>query len=108
MDYVFLGRGTGDARAKTMLNVLDALSGAVFSAMVTKGEDEYAVAVVAGTLRFTGRRASISCVSRRSPSRSWQSWCVTIGNTTLCFSTHLLAPVRVLEASSGQTRRFAR
>ena len=40
---------------KPMLNVLDALFGAVFSATVTKGEDEYADAVVAEALRFTGR-----------------------------------------------------
>ena len=43
------------ARAKSMLNLVDALSGAVFSEMVTKGEDEHAVAVVAEALRFTGR-----------------------------------------------------
>ena len=54
MDY-FLGRATSDARAKPMFNILDALSGAEFSAMVTKGEDEYAVPVVADALRFTGR-----------------------------------------------------
>ena len=40
---------------KTMLNVLHALSGVVFSAMVSKGEDEYADAVITEARRFTVR-----------------------------------------------------
>ena len=43
-----------------MLNVLDARSDAVFSAMVKKGEDDNAVAVVAEASRFTGRARVIS------------------------------------------------
>ena len=68
MDY-FLGRGTSDARAKPMFNILDALSGAVFSAMVTKGEDEYAVPVVAEALRFTGRASVILQCDQENPTK---------------------------------------
>ena len=52
IDNFFFSRGTGDAGAKPTLNVLDALSGALFIAMLTKGEDEHAVAVAAEALRF--------------------------------------------------------
>ena len=65
-DRFFLGRGTGDAHGhKPMFDVLDALSGAVFSAMVTRSEDEYAVAAEA--LRFTGRARVISSSDQKKP-----------------------------------------
>ena len=65
----FLDRGTGDARAKPMLDVLDALSGAVFSAMVTKAEDEYAVAVVAEAWPCTGRARVILLSDQEKPTK---------------------------------------
>ena len=49
MDYIFPCRCTVDASAKHMLTVNDA------PAMVRKGENEYAIIVVAEALRFTGR-----------------------------------------------------
>ena len=54
MDY-FLARATGRQHAKAVLNCLDFQSGAVFSAMVVKGGDPYALAVVFGAIKFTGR-----------------------------------------------------
>ena len=54
-------------RAKSMLNVLDALSSTVFSAMVTKGQDEYAFAVVAEALRFAGRERVILLSDQEKP-----------------------------------------
>ena len=55
----FPGRDMGDSRAKPMLNVLDALAGAVFFAMVTRARTNSAVAVVAEALPFTGRECVI-------------------------------------------------
>ena len=45
MDYFFLARATDPQHAKAALNCLDFQSGAVFSAMVVKGGDPYALAV---------------------------------------------------------------
>ena len=45
MDYFFLARATDPQHAKAVLNCLDFQSGAVFSAMVVKGGDPYALAV---------------------------------------------------------------
>ena len=45
MDCFFLARATDPQHAKAVLNCLDFQSGAVFSAVVVKGGDPYALAV---------------------------------------------------------------
>ena len=55
MDYYFLARATDPQHAKEVLNCLDFQSGAVFSAMVLKGGDPYALAVALEAIKFTGR-----------------------------------------------------
>ena len=55
MDYFFLARATDLQHAKTVLNCLDFQSGAVFSAVVVKGGDAYALAVALEAIKFTGR-----------------------------------------------------
>ena len=55
MDYFFLARADDPQRAQPVLCCLDALSGAVFAAMVHKGGDNYALAVTNEALKFTGR-----------------------------------------------------
>ena len=55
MDYFFLARATDPQHAKAVLNCLDFQSGAVFSAMVVKGGDPYALAKVLKAIKFTGR-----------------------------------------------------
>ena len=55
MDYFFLARATDPQHAKAVLNCLDFQSGAVFSAMVVKGGDPYALAVALEAIKFTGR-----------------------------------------------------
>ena len=54
MNY-FLARATDPQHAKAVLNCLDFQSGAVFSAMVVKGGDPYALAVAVEAIKFTGR-----------------------------------------------------
>ena len=54
MDY-FLARTTDPQHAKAVLNCLDFQLGAVFSAMVVKGGDPYALAVALEAMKFTGR-----------------------------------------------------
>ena len=53
--HFFLARATGPQHAKAVLNCLDFQSGAVFSAMVMKGGDPYALAVALEAIKFTGR-----------------------------------------------------
>ena len=55
MDYLFMARATDPQHAKAVLNYLDFQSGAVFSAMVVKGGDPYALAVALEAIKFTGR-----------------------------------------------------
>ena len=55
MDYFFLARATDPQHAKAVLNCLDFQLGAVFSAMVVKGGDPYALAVALEVIKFTGR-----------------------------------------------------
>ena len=55
MDYYFLARATDPQHAKAVLNCLDFQSGAVFSAMVVKGGDPYALAAALEANKFTGR-----------------------------------------------------
>ena len=55
MDHFFLARATDPQHAKAVLNCLDVQSGAVFSAMVVKGGDPYALAVALEAIKFTGR-----------------------------------------------------
>ena len=55
MDYFFLARATDPQHAKAVLNCLDFQSGAVFSAMVVKGGDPYALAVALEAIKFRGR-----------------------------------------------------
>ena len=55
MVYFFLVKATGPQHAKAVLNCLDFQSGAVFSAMVVKGGDPYALAVALEAIKFTGR-----------------------------------------------------
>ena len=56
MDY-FLARATDPQHA--VLNCLDFQSGAVFSAVVVKGGDPYALAVAIEAIKFTGRTRMI-------------------------------------------------
>ena len=55
MDYFFLARATDIQHAKAVMNCLDFQSGAVFSAMVVKGGDPYALAVALEAIKFTGQ-----------------------------------------------------
>ena len=55
MDFFFLARATDLQHAKAVLNCLDFQSGAVFSAMVVKGGDPYALAEALEAIKFTGR-----------------------------------------------------
>ena len=55
MDYFFLARATDPQHAKAVLHCLDFQSGAVFSAMVVKGDDPNALAMALETIKFTGR-----------------------------------------------------
>ena len=55
MDYFFLTRAEEPNKMKAVLNCLDMQSGATFAAVVHKGADEYALAVVHESLKFTGR-----------------------------------------------------
>ena len=59
MDHFFLARATDPQHAKAVLNSLDFQSGAVFSAMVVKGGDPYALAVALEAIKFTGRTRPI-------------------------------------------------
>ena len=53
MDYFFLARATDPQHVKAVLNYLDFQSGVVFSAMVVKGGDPYALAVALEAIKFT-------------------------------------------------------
>ena len=50
----FLAKAKDPQHAKAVLNCLDFQSGAVFSAMVVKGGDPYALAVALEAIKFTG------------------------------------------------------
>ena len=51
----FSARATDPQHAKAVLNCLDFQSGAVFSAIVVKGGDPYALAVALEAMKYTGR-----------------------------------------------------
>ena len=51
----FLATATDPPHAMAVLNCLDFQSGAVFSAMVLRGGDQYALAVALEAIKFTGR-----------------------------------------------------
>ena len=55
VDFFFLARATDPQHAKAVLNCLDFQWGAVFSAMVVKGGDPYALEVALEAIKFTGR-----------------------------------------------------
>ena len=55
MDNFFLARATDPQHAKAVLNCVDFQSGVVFSAMVVKGGDPYALAAELEAAEFTGR-----------------------------------------------------
>ncbi len=61
MDYFCLAKTEDKEQAKWVLNRVDVRSGPVFSAIVTQGGDECALAVVTESLKFRGRsRISIA------------------------------------------------
>ena len=80
--------------AKAVLNCLDFQSGAVFSAMVVKGGDPYALAVVLEAIKFTGSTRLII-----------MSGSETAEHMILQSSTHRKDRVPVQEESSEQTMR---
>ncbi len=59
MDYFFLTRAEEPNKMKAVLNCLDMQSGATFAAMVHKGADDYALAMIQESLKFTGRNRII-------------------------------------------------
>ena len=59
MDYFFLTRAEEPNKMKAVLNCLDMQSGATFAAMVHKGADDYALAMIIESLKFTGRNRII-------------------------------------------------
>ena len=59
MDFFFLAGATDPQHAKAVSNCLGFQSGAVFSAMVGKGGDPYALAVALEAIKFTGRTGLI-------------------------------------------------
>ena len=93
MDYFFLGRGgetpagssapaapptqvtaagpaeNPEARARPVLNNLDARSGAVFPACTAKGGTEYALAVVMEATKFTGRGELLMLVDQEASAK---------------------------------------
>ena len=81
-----------------MLNVLDAPSGAVFSAMATKGEDEHAVAVVAEALRFTGRARVILLSDHEKPTKKLAD---LVCDSRKHDTVHINTPVGSSESAGG-------
>ena len=59
MDYFFLTRAEEPNKMKAVLNCLDMQSGATFAAVVHKGADDYALAMIHESLKFTGRNRII-------------------------------------------------
>ena len=86
MDYFFLARATDPQLAKAVLTCLDFQSGAVFSAMVVKGGDPYALAVAVEAIKFTGRtRLIIMNGLKKTTGNLWEwttrcchFWCGTV------------------------------
>jgi hypothetical protein len=78
MDYFFLTRAEEPNKMKAVLNCLDMRSGATFAAVVHKGADDYALAMIHESLKFTGRsriiifrdqensRGKVACMVRDS------------------------------------------
>lgn len=67
MDDFFVSRAAEPDKSQAVLNCLGMQSGAVFSAAVNKGTDDYAIAVVNEALKFTGRaRIMILCDQENS------------------------------------------
>eukprot|EP00929_Paragymnodinium_shiwhaense_P111971 TRINITY_DN8021_c0_g1_i4.p1 TRINITY_DN8021_c0_g1~~TRINITY_DN8021_c0_g1_i4.p1 ORF type:complete len:1618 (+),score=271.11 TRINITY_DN8021_c0_g1_i4:701-5554(+) len=67
MDYFFEGRAAEPERAQAVLNILDAPTGCVFSALAPKGEDDYALAVARETIKFTGRSKIVLLCDQERP-----------------------------------------